>query len=74
MEAPVVLNPEAISKKLSTKDILFDKTKGKEPKSVTRIHTKATIKKPSLIRMALFEGVTASVSRTPIIIATITIT
>ena len=69
----MVEKPEAISKKLSTKDIFSERTKGKAPKSVTRIHTKATIKKPSRIRMALFEGVTAMVIIIPAIIAGITI-
>jgi len=47
--APVVVNPELISKKASmTLGICPEKTKGRPPKKDHRIQQRATIKTPSL--------------------------
>jgi len=53
--APVVVNPETVSKYASTNEgILPEKTKGREPKNDTRIHPSETIVKPSLALIFFF--------------------
>jgi hypothetical protein len=53
--APVVVNPETVSKYASTSEgMLPEKTKGRDPKKETRIHPNETIVKPSLALIFFF--------------------
>ena len=57
IEAPVVVNPETVSKNASIKfGIAPDKKKGSEPKILITIHDSATVTNPSLEYIALFFG------------------
>jgi len=50
--APVVVNPDTVSKNASTKEgILPENTKGKEPKKDTKTHPNVTIVSASLARI-----------------------